>query len=526
MVETPQDEPTLADFLAVVRRHLLWILVLTLGLAAVVYFVSRNLPPRYASTARLVIPQAVPFPVLSGLPQPAVSLDGRAFREAALSRTVLKEALSRVLHGELVRGGTKALEAALKRYRFRAGLTEGRTSAVLSLTVESPEENEARFLAQAWAEALVAWDRARVQQSIAQYRASLEAQIQALEAVLKRLGPGEEERRALEAQLGDTLRDLYLVQALEATATSQLAPLEPATLPERVFPRPLLFGLLGGLLGGFLALTGALVREALDQRIRSSEEAHRLTGLPVLAEFPDLPPGSPVETSEAFREAASYLRTSLGSALMNESPKVVAVTSPSPQEGKTSVALALAQAYARSGKKTLLVDLDLRYPLLTQRVARLYRVVLPNKGLEAFLRLPLALPDPLWLEENLALMPSLASLEDPAEALSREFRTLYRLLLEEEAYEVIVLDNPPLIFPDALAAAPHASGVLLVVQEGKTARKALEASLEVLRQVGVRVLGLVLNRVSRSRFGGGPGGYGYPYRYRKEPRGPAPEGSS
>lgn len=509
MVETPEDAPSLTDLWRTLRRYLPWALGAALVMALGAYLVGRSLPPRYQSGARLVASQGVLSPTLGSLPQVALSLDGRAFREAALSREVRQLALRRVL-GE----GAPPLEEAERRYRFRANLVEGRISVVLTLSLQAPTPEEAKALAEAWAGALLEWDQNRIRQGFRQYRTSLEAQALALEKELENPTLSEQDRLSLQAALGNTLRDLQLARALEATASGQLALLDPASPGVQVFPRPLLFGALSGALGGFLVLLLGFLREGLDQSLRSPEEAHRLTGLPVLAEFPALPPGSPVEESEAFREAASYLRTSLTPLLAGEEQKVLLVTSPAPGEGKTGLALSLARAFARSGRKTLLVDADLRHPLLTRRAQAFYPGVPgEGEGLDRFLTSAASLPRFLPLEEGLWLLPAYAPLPDPAEALGREARNFFRYL-EGLGYEVVVLDTPPLAFPDALVLAPRASGVLLVVAERRTDRRALQAAWDTLRQLGVRVLGLVVNRVREGRLWSGQGGYAYAYRYR------------
>lgn len=514
-----EEELNLANVFQLMRKNWVWILVSTLGFGIAVYFTSISLPPRYASASRVVVAQTVFSPGLLGLPQSSVSLDGRAYTEAAKSTTLQANALAKVFGEELLEQN-EDLEKLFARFRTRVKLIEGRSSAVLTLEVVTRDKEHVQALTQAWAETLVMWDRERVRRSVTQYKASLEAQVLALRTALRSNSLDNEVRRSLESQLGSILRDLYMARSLEATATGQLALLESASVPKQVFPRPLLYALLGGLLGGVAFFSLVLFRDSLDTRVRSSEEVHRLTGLPVLSEFPDLPPGSPVETSEAFREAASYLRTSLRPLLMNEDRKILAITSPGPLEGKTSIALALAHAYARSGQKTLLVDLDLRHPQLTKRVAELYGVI-PKQGLEAFFNLPisLSLPELVPLAEDLYLCPTLEAQQNSSELLGQEIRTLIKLLNESYDFQVIILDNPPVVFPDALVVAPHTSGVVFVVAQQKSDRKSVLASMQIMKQIGVRILGMAMNRVSETRlsqvFQDGAYGYRTQKRYGK-----------
>lgn len=508
MLELPEDEISFKEALVVLRKYARWAVLTALVLGAVIFALSGLLPPRYESSLRLVASQGILTPVTLSLPQMALNLDGKAFSEAAMSRGVRQEALRKAFPDR-----NMSLEESERVYRSDVRLKEGRNSVVLTLRVRAPSPEEAQALAEAWGEVLLLWDQKRVRQAFTQYRVSLEAQASALEAQLQDPTLGSQDRLNYQTALANTMRDLHLARALEVTASGQLGLLDPASPAAKVFPRPLLFGGVSGILGGVLVLLLGFIRESLDQSLRSAEEAYRLTGLPVLSEFPDLPPGSPVVESLAFKEAASYLRTSLNPHLVNEEKKTLLITSPLSEEGKTSVALALGQAYARSGKRTLLVDLDLRHPLLTKRVHALYPNLPPvRRGLEAFFQLPLDLPSPVPLEEDLWILPALGALENPSEALTKEFRTLYRFL-EEGPYEVIIFDVAPLLFPDSLVVAPHVSGTLLVVAEAKTHRRALQEGLDTLKRIGARILGLVLNRVREGRFGQGRGDYRYPYRY-------------
>lgn len=508
MVDLPENRFATTTLQTLLRRHVRLLFLVALGVGIIVFVGSWLLPPMYSSEVRLVASQGVLTPLLGNMPQVALNLDGKAFREAALSEALRWEALRRAFP-ELKGLPLRELE---KPYRFSVRLVEGRNSFVLTLATRAPDPTQAEALARAWGEVLLDWDRARIRDGFTRYRISLEAQVKALEEQLKDPNLGAQEKMGLQTSLAMTLRDLQLSRALEVTASPQLSQLEEARLAEKVFPRPLLFGIVGGFLGGLLVLMGLVIKDGLDQTVRTAEEVHRFTQLPVLAEYPLLPPGSPVEESEAFKESSSFLRTSLTPFIINEEKKWLLLTSPNPMEGKTSIALSLGRAFARSGKRTLLIDLDLRHPLLTQRV-RMFYPDLPGveKGLEAFFDLPISLPEAFSLEKDLWIVPTVHPIEEPSESLAKEIRTLFRLL-KEEPFDVIIFDAPPLIFPDAMVIAPHVSGVLLVVAEGKTQRRATEAAVEALRQIGARILGVVVNRVREGRLWKG-GSYGYAHRY-------------
>ncbi|MBA4170199.1 MAG: hypothetical protein H0X68_07315 [Chloroflexi bacterium] len=118
--------------------------------------------------------------------------------------------------------------------------------------------------------------------------------------------------------------------------------------------------LLGAVLAALAVYALQFLRFSMNTRVRTVEDLERATGLPVLASFPRIGAGSrrlPLET-------ASYLRTAIAIATANVQPKILLVTSANAADGKSSVAIALATSFARQRSRTLLLDLDLRRPVL------------------------------------------------------------------------------------------------------------------------------------------------------------------
>ena len=173
-------------------------------------------------------------------------------------------------------------------------------------------------------------------------------------------------------------------------------------------------------------------------------------------------------------------------------PRIVAVTSPVALEGKSSVAISLARASARAGKRTLLIDLNTRRPILHQefRIARGHDIV------STLVNLPRIKPEPVLVKNNLYVIPCLQPLENPPRLLSELFRPFIKSLTENSPFDSIILDTPPVLtVTDTLIMAPYTSGVLMVVREGYTDRRQLRSALEILKRVGAQTLGLVMNRV-------------------------------
>jgi succinoglycan biosynthesis transport protein ExoP len=170
------------------------------------------------------------------------------------------------------------------------------------------------------------------------------------------------------------------------------------------------------------------------------------------------------------------------------------VTSASPSEGKSTLAIHLAIAHAQQHSKTLVIDGDLRRPSIHKRFG------LPNTlGLSNVL-----VNDFPWREAILSVpnVPSLSVL--PAGSVSRRAADLMgrglERILEEAArdFDLIILDAPPLLgFPEPLIMATAADGVVIVARAGQTSRKGVASVLTTLTRLRANVLGLVLNEVHR-----------------------------
>ena len=199
------------------------------------------------------------------------------------------------------------------------------------------------------------------------------------------------------------------------------------------------------------------MRDALNTRVRDSEDLARVSGLPVLGEFAKQASGRRLPG-----ERAGYLRTNLLFATTAE-PRVILVTSPQSSEGKSSVALSTAESFARNGFRTLLVDADLRKPVLAGE----YGVRPPQAGLQDLLENLHEDYRPLEVSPNLHLVPSFKPAPAPAELLSFGFRE--RLNEWRERYDVIIIDSAPVLpVADTLVIAPQCSGVLLAASPGSS----------------------------------------------------------
>ena len=203
-------------------------------------------------------------------------------------------------------------------------------------------------------------------------------------------------------------------------------------------------------------------------------------------------------------ESARAIRTNLTFMGARSSLRTLVLTSPSPLEGKTTVAISIAIALAQGGKKVLLVDTDMRRP-------RLHRAfgLASERGITSVLVGELALEQAVHETQvpNLRLLPCGPIPPNPSELLHTE---AFANLLEQlrEHYDHVIFDSPPLgAVTDSAILAPQVDGVILVMKSEQTTRDAAASALKQLRRVEANVLGGVLNDVDLAKQQSYYGGY-------------------
>jgi non-specific protein-tyrosine kinase len=198
-------------------------------------------------------------------------------------------------------------------------------------------------------------------------------------------------------------------------------------------------------------------------------------------------PLSPI--SEGFRS----LRTNLEFAAIDKPIRTLQITSSSPSEGKSTIAINLAAVVAQGDRRVLLVDADLRKPALHD-----YLGLSNRRGLVDVMRDPEMLDEVInELEEpKLKVVTSGKQPPNPAELLASE--RMDQILAElMEIADLVIIDTPPAIISDPIALSAKVDGVLVVIEPGKTKIGAAQVLMEQLNRAGARVLGAVLNPVSR-----------------------------
>ena len=266
-----------------------------------------------------------------------------------------------------------------------------------------------------------------------------------------------------------------------------------------------------GLLGGLtLGLAISILRAAVDTKVRGEPDFTRISKAPLLgwvsydeaaSSKPLLTQASPQSPrAESFRQ----IRTNLQFAAVNSKSKTVLVTSSVPGEGKSTTATNLAIAMAQAGQRVVLIEADLRRPMVAN-----YLGLEGSAGLTTALVGGAALEDLLqpWGADRLHVLSAGRVPPNPSELLGST--AMAELLHElESMFDAVIIDAPPLIpVTDAAVLAQVVGGVVLVVGAGKIKTQDLEKSLASLSLVDANLLGVVLNFLPTK----GPDAYAYDY---------------
>jgi capsular exopolysaccharide synthesis family protein len=317
------------------------------------------------------------------------------------------------------------------------------------------------------------------------------------------------------AVAGQFSKVVPLIEQTDSTGKPivKLTVIHPATVPgSPIKPSKTINLGLGVLLGLLAGIVIVVLRDVMDNTVKGPRDFEDLN-VPVLGHVPF--DKRVTKTPIAFRgdphgprsEAYRQLRTNLQFVDVDNPPRVIAVTSALPGEGKTTTAINLAAALAEAGNRVCLVETDLRRPTLARSLGLVgdvgFTTVLIGKTpVESVLQ---------NAGRNLAVLTSGPLPPNPSELLlSDQARALIATIAEQ--VDFVILDTPPLLpVADGAEMAIIADATVLVHRAGKTTHDQVQRAVQVLAKVDRRPVGAILNMVTRS--GARYGGYEYGYYY-------------
>ena len=495
-------EPTFRAYLQILRHRKWWVgLFAVLCLGASLAF-SLTTHKQYSATAQLLV-------------QPAYDPSDGALVEQSVTQTDVETELQLVTSAPV----QQAVRRTLGSTPAVAASEIGQTN-VIAITATSRVPSEAALIANLYATDFVQYREAVASRSLASTEAQLRSQISSIGKQLSSLSgvATSAEASALlnqEAVLKEQLAQMQVSAAVDTGDVALVTPAQTPTSPSS--PQPAKDAALGLAAGLVLGLGAAFLRESLDDRLISKEAVEHAGGAPVLALTPAVTswrrqkkplvvtiadPTSPA--AESYRS----LRTSLQFARQGQPLRTIVLTSPGVDEGKTATLANLAVVFAQAGERVVVVSGDLRRPRigdffeLDEQVG-LTSILLGQRTLEEAL-----LPVPGF--GRLALLPSGPIPPNPAELLnSAQAQEIFARLRHH--FDLVLIDSPPVLpVTDPAVLARHADATLLLAAAGQTRRADLHRAVEKLDQVNAKILGIVLNKVTRQT----ERNYGYTYSYK------------
>ena len=497
---------------------------------AVAVGVSLTTTPLYSASSGLTYQQNDLDAVVSGYGLNTYDYDRDRTIESAVASINQDATLAEAVKAQLGSQEPAASLAAMIKVTTTVG------SDLVSITAVSTDPNEAADVANAFAEQFIIFRRNADRAAVAEARDVVKAQLDSL-------GSSQ-----LDSDYGLLLRDKYeTLRVLESMQDGSFATISRATAAGSPYTPQTRRNVILALMVGLVIGVGlAFLVEFLDKRVNDEKTLERVSGLPVLASVPAVggkwKSGKSGQRSAAavgfegprsvMLESFRTLRSSLQYFDAEGTMRTLLITSGLAQEGKTVTTVDLAISLALSGKRVILLEADLRRPMLHEYLS------LENKvGLSGVLSGQANVADALQLVLMEAFIPSKAHREqresgetvleknlycmtagpvppNPAELLGSA-KMAYVVSELKHTADYLLIDTPPVLpVSDAFTLAPQADAVILCARLHSSTREEMEEVRSLLTRAGVRAIGVVATGVKpKTRLYRGRGyNYGYGYQ--------------
>jgi receptor protein-tyrosine kinase len=439
-------------YLGLFRRSLLIIILLPVLAGAVAYGVSKALPPIYEARVSLLVRPSQPLALTDST--------GATLTSDQVSRTYARLMTERPLLEQVI--SDRKLHISVEELQNQIKITPELATTIIDVAVDNTD----RSAAQANADTLVSDFIAGVKR------------IQQAEA-----------------------------QTPNSRSTDNLVVVAPAAALENpVSPRTPLNVAIAVALGLLAAMGLAVLRDRLDQSIKSDEQLLERVGLTTLGHVGFVIAGTKrlgelvaMSKNSPTAEAYKSLRTNVLFSALGDDLKSILVTSAAPDEGKSRTAANLAVVLAAAGKRTLLVDADFRRPSQHRIFGKVRNIGLSNLVLEdipqdKLFNLIEDVPN-LWFLASGPIPPNPSELlgSNRVKGLLAEFR---------QTFDYVIIDSPPVnAVTDPTILAAEVDATVLVAEEGRTTYAALAHAKGALDRVSANILGVVINKI-RAQAGG------------------------
>ena len=471
------------DYLRAIRRRWRLVALVTLVVTAVSVTVSLLGEKQYDATADLLFGRQAQVDSLLG--------EDSSFNndpERTLNTDVELIKLDSVAEGVKRRLNT---DLSVQDLLERVTTETSSSSDIVDLTARDTDPQRAADIANAFADEYVLFRRRTSRQTLVDAARLAQSRYDALPEVDQLSDQGQ--------QLQARRRELEIAAALQTGGVDVVRRAAAPDAPSR--PRPKLAVALGLFLGGLLGAALALGLEFADRRLKDEQMIEEIFDLPILAAIPPPPRrgGDDHLQREAYGMLAANVRLGRGG-----EPQVVLTTSPSPEEGKTSVTLGLARALARLGQRVIVIEADLRRPSMGTRAP-----LSGSRGLSGMLTSPDAIlaSELVWLDATTMREVTVENLDDgltfavlpagpvPAHA-PRLLASPAMAQVAETARalaDVVLIDTPPIgTVNDAVTLARLVDKVIVVARMNRTTKDAARRALRVLRNLDIELTGVAV----------------------------------
>lgn len=510
----------LREYVSLLWRWLWLIVAGALVVGSSAFFVSRSQTPIYRSTAVLLVSEG--------------KADSNEYRSLLVGEQLAQSYVIRLTNHEVLAQAIAnlGLDMAPEQLKGQVSVTLLNDTQLISLSVSDPNPQLASALAneipRVFAERNVNQQSERFSSSKANLElslASISQELQAAEGMLAaELSQGSPNQTAVDQATNVVLRlresHSSILQSYENVRIAEASSMDTIIIDEAarpssrpVSPRVASNTLLATVVGAMLAVSIAFLIEYLDDTVKNPQVIEREAGLTPLGSIERMrigqaedalvvatDPRSP--TAEGFR----HIRTNIQYISVDRPLQTILITSANMSEGKSTISVNLAISLAQSGKRVILVDADMRRPMLHHLLE-----VDGSRGLANLIIR--GKEDPVFLQStlitNLRLLPAGRIPPNPAELLGSErMREVTRWLKEHADY--VIFDSPPLLAVTDGAILSQSVDTTILVASSQTRLPALATAVRQITSLESPLAGVILNKVNpRSTRG-------YYYYYHRE----------